>query len=768
MWAHIKKMKWLDGRNALAFEGVNETESSSGGFNLLCFARPFGKFVLSSVKSCMMFRFFKSRLRNCLFVVFLAWATGVKSRAADMTNAPPLTRLEVTNQAPTLTSAEQIHRLSRQQADAGRHVLIRGVVTCTLPAFDGAVVQDGQAGIYINGLDKASIVPPEVGDLVEVEGTTDSGNFAPQVKSIHVIRVGTAKMPAPVHPYWDQMINGSLDTEYVEIEGILTSVLTNGVTLRTHDGKINVLTNDTGSSEAPSKYNEGALVRMRGCLFASWDGLTHQVNVSEIRMYYPAVTVVEPAPTDVFAEALKDVPDLLRFDPRASALRRVKVSGQIMLEREDEYYAMDGTNGFRFIPKTKTNFDVGELVEVVGFPNLTGPSAVLEDAVAREIGMAPLRDARPVDLKNLFRAQNDAVRVKIDAILLSLSQDRRTLELQAGLQRFVARLDGATAAPDQNASGTRGPRGNDLPVGSRLLLTGVYAGNGGNRPASEQVASFELLLNSLADIQMLARPPFWTLRRTLILVGVLLGVLFLSLVWIRLLHHEVQQRTVQLQNEVHTREQAERQHALAQERARIARDLHDDLGSSLTEIAMLATAGPSLKLPTEQAAQRMESIAGKSRTLVKALDEIVWVVDPSRDTLGSVVRYLASYAEEYLAGMQITCRVQIPNAFDERPVSGQVRHHLFLGVKEALNNVVRHGHASEVSFRVRVQDDCLFILIADNGRGFDPSSSFQGHGLSNLRERLEQLHGRCKLDSTPGGGTTILLEVPLSAPKNNS
>lgn len=714
-----------------------------------------------------MWRIFKSRLRNCLFVVLLAWLAGLQSRAANVTNAAPLTRLEVTNQTPTLTNAEQIHRLSRQQADAGRHVLFRGVVTCTLTTFDAAVVQDGQTGIYINGLESASGVRPEIGDFVEVEGTTDSGNFAPQVKATRVARLGAAKMPAPVHPYWDQMINGSLDTEYVEIEGIVASVLTNGVTLRTHDGKINVITNDT-AGEVPSKYNEGALVRMRGCLFASWDGLTHQVNVREIRMYYPAVTVVEPAPTDVFAEALKAVPDLLRFDPRASALRRVKVSGQIMLEREGVFYAMDGTNGFRFIPKTKTNFDVGELVEVVGFPNLTGPSVVLEDAVARKTGTAPLRDARPVDISNLFRAQNDAVRVKIEAILLNVSQDRRTLELQAGLQRFVARLDGATAAPDQDASGTRGPRGISLPVGSRLLLTGVYAGNGGNRPASEQVASFELLLNSLADIQMLARPPFWTLQRTLILVGVLLGVLVLSLVWIRLLHHEVQQRTVQLQNEVHTREQAEREHVLAQERARIARDLHDDLGSSLTEIAMLATAGPSLTLPTEQAAQRMESIAGKSRTLVKALDEIVWVVDPARDTLGSVVRYLASYTEEYFAGMKITCRVQIPNTFDERPVSGQVRHHLFLAVKEALNNIVRHGHAGEVSFRVRVQGDCLFIVIADNGRGFDPSGSFQGHGLSNLRERMEQLGGRCKLDSTPGGGTTVLLEVPLSAAKNNS
>src|SRR5438067_1634309 len=228
------------------------------------------------------------------------------------------------------------------------------------------------------------------------------------------------------------------------------------------------------------------------------------------------------------------------------------------------------------------------------------------------------------------------------------------------------------------------------------------------------VSNFELLLNSAADIRVLVRPPFWTLQRLLILVGALLGVLGLASVWIRLLQHRIQQRTVQLQKEVHDREKAEHQRALAQERARIARDLHDDLGSSLTEITMLATASPGLNLPADEATERMESIAGKSRTLVNALDEIVWAVDPERDTLASVARYLASYAEEYLAGLKVACRVQIPNSFPDQEISGEVRHHLFLAVKEALSNAVRHGDASEIGFRLRVLEDRLQISISDN------------------------------------------------------
>jgi signal transduction histidine kinase len=627
-----------------------------------------------------------------------------------------------------------------------------------LPQFLAAVVQDGQTGIYINYLTPAAGTAPHVGDLVEVEGVTDKGDFAPLVHVTRITHLGKGELPAPVHPYWDQMINGSLDTEFVEIEGIVTTILPEGVTLRTHDGKINVLAYDTntGTNAMVLNAKENALIRMVGCLFASWNKDTRQVNVTQIRMYNPMVTVVEPAPTDIFADARKSVPDLLMFDPQSSALRRVKVSGQIMHRRDGEYFAMDGTNGFRFIPTKTANLAVGELVEVAGFPRLTGPSPVLEEAVVRKVGPAPLRDARPLDTSLLFRAHNDAVRVKVQALLLNLSDDHRTLELQTGLKRFIARLDD----PPANAS--------RLPVGSRLELTGVYAGNGWSRPDGKDVASFELLVNSMEDIRMLARPPFWTLQRTLILAGVLLGILALSLVWIRLLHHEVQQRTIELRAEVHNREQAERQHALAQERARIARDLHDDLGSSLTEICMLAISSPNLKLPNNDAAERMESIAGKSRTLIKALDEIVWVVDPARDTLVSMVHYLASYVEEYLTGMKIACRVQIQNSFDDQPVSGQVRHHLFLAVKEALNNAVRHSNATEISFRIRAVDHHLDISITDNGTGFDLSGQSAGHGLANLRERLKQINGTCELKSAPGAGTTVALQIPFSAPTHNA
>jgi signal transduction histidine kinase len=711
-------------------------------------------------------RAFSIHLLAIFCLAFLAGTMAIETRAAELANANLSAWEAATARGPVLTNAQQVHWLTRQQAEKRQPVLIQGVVTCALPGFDAAVVQDDTAGIYIDHWNSSLGFPPAVGQWVRVEGVADPDyQFSPRVDVVRVFKLGTTNLPSPVRPYWDQLINGSLDTEFVEIEGIITSVSEGSVTLLTHGGKINVLVFDEigKTNDMAFKPYKEALVRLRGCLFAAWN-TNLELNVSEIRMYGPSLDVVEPAPPDPFAIPTKRVSDLLQFDPQASALRRVKVCGQILREHDGEYFAMDGTNGFRFILKEPQDLANGHLVEVVGFPGLAGPSPVLQEAVARTTGVAPVPDTRVLNSTNLFRAENDATRVRVEAVLLNTSDNQQTLELQAGLQRFVARINGDDRVTRPAASETK----LGIPVGSRLELTGVYAGNGGNRTAGIDVANFELLLKSPADIWVLARPSFWTLRRLLILVGALAGVLVLAVIWIQLLHHRVQQRTTQLQKEMRDREQAEHQRALAQERARIARDLHDDLGSNLTEITMLATAGPGLKWPAEDAAQRMESIAGKSRTLVNALDEIVWAVDPNRDTLASVAQYLSSYVEEFLSGLKVACRVQIPNSFPDMVVSGEVRHHLFLAAKEALNNAIRHGNATEINFRVRVSQDRLVISITDNGSGFDTAERSSGHGLVNLRNRLEHLHGRCELESIPGTGTTVSLVLPLPIPNNHS
>jgi signal transduction histidine kinase len=353
----------------------------------------------------------------------------------------------------------------------------------------------------------------------------------------------------------------------------------------------------------------------------------------------------------------------------------------------------------------------------------------------------------------LVSGEYDSTRVHLRAYLVNLSTERRdqVFTLQMGSHFLVARLSGQL--------GTEPP----IPLRSLLELTGVYAAHGGDRMMGRVIDSFELLLNSPADIRVLARPSWWTLRRLLAIVGVLAAVLVVAAVWIGLLRRQVEQRTVQLRDEIQVRERAEHQRAVEEERSRIARDLHDDLGSSLTEISLLADAGGGFPPTLERASGRFRSIADKARALVNALDVIVWLVNPSKDSLPFLIGYLGSYAEEFLSASGIGCRLRIPMDLPPLPLSADVRHSLFLAVKEALNNIARHSRATEVVVEMTLKEGDLGIILTDNGRGFDAAHPAQGNGLSNLQERLAGMGGRCEISSHPQSGTVIALSVRLPA-----
>lgn len=650
------------------------------------------------------------------------------------------------SELPTLTAGEQVHQLSREEARRKYPAVIQGVVTCRLPELGAIVIQDATRGVYVDHVAAISTELPEIGELIRINGVTDPSYFAPIIQAGEITRLGKRQLPDPIHPTWDQLNNGTLDGQFVAIEGIVTGTFSNGVMLLTRGGQIDVTLYELDPGSL--KTYEDTRVRIQGCVFASWNWMTHQLRRGEVRFYTVKIVVEEAAPADKFAAAHKRAAELLFYDPHASALRRVRVSGQILHQREGEYYLADGSNGLRFIAKSAPTLKAGDLVDIVGFPSLSGASPVLREAVVRVTGHRALPNPRKLEPINLFQAEYDSTRVQVQAVLLGMSANGETLELQAGLRRFLARVKSAPKS---------------MPMGSLVEVTGVYAGHGANRAGGGEIDSFELLLNSPSDVRILARPPWWTLRRLLMVIAGLAAILTLALVWIRLLHQKVQQRTAQLQSEIREREHAEHQRALEQERSRIARDLHDDLGSSLTEIGMLATPGPGLGIRSDEACERLGVIAGKSRSLVDALDEIVWAVDPQRDTLASLARYLASYAEEYLANVGVTCRVQVPSSFPEQVVPGEVRHHLFLAVKEALNNAVRHGGGRDVVFRVNVLDEVLEISIEDNGKGFACIDESNGNGLTNLQERLRVLNGRCHIQSRPDRGTNVTLQVPVPA-----
>lgn len=212
--------------------------------------------------------------------------------------------------------------------------------------------------------------------------------------------------------------------------------------------------------------------------------------------------------------------------------------------------------------------------------------------------------------------------------------------------------------------------------------------------------------------------------------------------------------------------QLEQENALQKERARIAQDIHDDIGARMTQI-MLLTEMTQQALPEPQrASEHVAQIAGMTRQGMKALDEIVWAVNPHNDTLQDLLDYGAQYAVDFLGTAGIRCRVDFPMTPLTQNLPADVRHALLMILKEALNNVVKHARATEVWLRVTVADGLLRWQVEDNGRGFATApDTALADGLRNMRERLTEFGGSCLLETRPGSGVKITFVVPLAQGK---
>jgi ligand-binding sensor domain-containing protein/signal transduction histidine kinase len=223
-------------------------------------------------------------------------------------------------------------------------------------------------------------------------------------------------------------------------------------------------------------------------------------------------------------------------------------------------------------------------------------------------------------------------------------------------------------------------------------------------------------------------------------------------------------------------ERVERERAIEAERGRIANDIHDDLGSGLTEIIILSELAQSSEISAEAVQADVRKVTGKARALTQSLDEIVWAMNLQNDTLDSFVTYACNFAQEYLQLAKIRCRLDVPAQLPNVPLTADIRHNLFMVLKETLNNIVKHAEASEVWIRIEIEPERFTLSIRDDGRGFRLNPTADGpvetegqnlnsnlgkDGLVNMRKRLKNIGGQLHLESRAGGGTRVELTIPL-------
>ncbi|MEI9961194.1 MAG: hypothetical protein WDM76_08750 [Limisphaerales bacterium] len=406
--------------------------------------------------------------------------------------------------------------MTQEQAALHYPFHLRGVVTFFDQNRFFSFVQDETAGIYFS-LDNLPDNPPLApGQLVELEGNVDPGEYAPIVMPRQIQILGTATFPTAKPLTFEQLVSGQEDSQFAEIHGIVRAVHFDNenrsflVEIATGGGRLTAY-----SSKLPVAHSGDLVdsaVTVRGVCVTRFN---RQRQLFDIRLLVPKATnlvVTAAAPSDPFAIPTQPIEKLLQFTPQGPYGHRVKVIGTVIYRQNDDtLYIEDATEGLFIETKQPGALQVGDQVEVLGFPAKGEYTPMLQDAVFRKINSVPPPEPEQINADGALKGTHDCRLVRIEATVLDRARHSREqfLVLQAANGFiFHAYLEKKNSETDFAS----------LQNGSKVAITGVCLIETGNEwQAGEawRAKSFRVLMRSADDILVLKRPPWWNLQKLL-------------------------------------------------------------------------------------------------------------------------------------------------------------------------------------------------------------------------------------------------------------
>jgi len=625
---------------------------------------------------------------------------------------------------------------------------LHGVVTFDDQVFgeDIMFVQDETAVVLVSLKERSFKNRFEVGRWVELGGGAKAGKNIPTLIPLSVMELGWRSMPVPATQPLKFPIPGNRDGRWTELEGVVHSANPNGtLTLSGVAGLLSVWigksTNDNLNRLVDAK------VRLRGVL-----SLTLQDSPLLLVPSMSFVNVEKDSSGDPFAMPACLVSNVFAGDADLALAHRVKLTGTVTLNNGRVLFIQDGTAGVRVQPIEHGGWPPGQPVEAVGFPAVSESVHTLTQAMVRPIGGVHEIIPWKLDGGDGISFNRAGTLVQVNATLIGQHRKpgSQILELQEKQRLFEAEL----------------PAGEpQLPVfapGSRLRLSGVCdfaqvpgSASSGAATESPSTGALKIWLRSPADVVLLSGPPWWSWKYTAVLVSVLLLVVAVSLLRIHLLRRRLE-RHLTLSRQILESQESERH--------RIAANLHDSLGQNLLVIKNQAHLAMQ---PAEESVlrQRLGEISNCAAEAIAEVREITYALRPYQlDRLGltQTIRATVNRAAENSPILFASHTDDIDGVFDK-----ESEIHVYRIVQEAVNNILKHSQASEAAVVVKKLASTVSLSIRDNGCGFDAiaaqhsDSDDVGHGLNGIKERVRILSGTFVIDSRPGHGTTLSIEIPI-------
>ena len=674
-----------------------------------------------------------------LICAAITWLSPFPREIVRADDAPPSPR--------HLTKTNEIRQLATAEARQSLIVTLRGVVLYYEKAYD-LIIQDDTASIYV-AADGYYLRP---GQEVEIDGYTTPGDFVPDVHATSVRIIGEGVLPVGRAVTYDDLMTGKHDAQWVTVHGIVRSARVDKtleperaqIELAMENGRIAVRFADVDIASADRLVDSEATIT--GVCFSLFN---RKRQLFDVRLAAPSLAQVKAAnltSENPFAAHATPVSRLMQFDLSASRSHRVKVTGQLLLQKPGEgLFLKDAEQGLWVATKQPTRLSPGDEIEVLGFPAHGAYSPILEDAVFHALRKNVPASPTRVTIEKALEGNYDADLIQLEAQLIDQRHNGNETVLLLRKEDFVFR-----ATVEQNSAQPLP----DLVPNSRLMVTGVCQVQMGDQRWPQ---SFRLLLRGPEDIAVLERPSAWTLRGILIAATVLLAAFLVPATWALTLRRQVSAQTQIIRDNL-------QREAVLKERTRIAREFHDTLEQQLAGVGLqLETAADKLDESPDFAKRTFRIAQSMLRHTRSEARRSVWELRACALRDGNLAAALETIVKHSQNGHPIQSGVIVSGEPMTLPV--QVESNLLRIGQEAVANSVKHANAKSISINLQYNTDSVQLSVRDDGCGFSDGSvpgPEAGHfGLLGMRERAEKIGGHFHVTSVPNQGTKIEITVPL-------